>query len=76
MRKEVTLQDLNLAQLDNNVEAEIASRATVFARMAMADVEYGLAAIGETLTAEQYATMFKAMMVRKAKNELRKHNAS
>ncbi len=55
-----------------NMEDEIAKRATMYARYAMADIEYALAVLGTALSEEEYQRVFKAMMVRKAKNELRK----
>lgn len=59
----------------SSVEDEIAKRATSFARYAMADVEYALAVLGKSLSKEEYQQCFNAMMVRKAKNEVRKHNS-
>ena len=55
---------------------DIGKRATNFARYAMADVEYALAVLGTAMSKKEYARVFKAMMIRKAKNELRKYNAN
>ena len=75
--KELTLNDLNLARAaEQDPNDELAAKATMYARYAMADVEFALAQLGMSMTADQYQTAFKAMMVRKAKNEVRKYNAS
>lgn len=55
---------------------DIGKRATNFARYAMADVEFALNVLGTGLSEVEYERVFKAMMVRKAKNELRKYNAN
>jgi len=59
-----------------NSQDEIAKKATTFARYAMADVEYGMAVLGLSMSKDDYSRVFKAMMIRKAKNEVRKYNAS
>ncbi len=74
--KAVTLTSLGLEDYKpETIEDEISKRATNFARYAMADVEYALQVLGMKMDAEQYEQAFRAMMVRKAKNEVRKYNA-
>lgn len=77
------LEDLNLEDAAIELQKtrdqtadDIGKRATNFARYAMADVEYALAVLGTSMSPDEYAKVFKAMMVRKAKNEVRKHNAN
>ncbi len=73
------LPELNPKNLINEAREsaadEIGKRATNFARYAMADVEFALGVLGTGLSKIEYEKVFKAMMVRKAKNELRKYNA-
>ena len=68
---EIDVNELALADEEN----AIAAKAVTFARYAMVDVEYALAVLGHSLSKEEYEQAFKAMIVRKAKNEVRKYNA-
>lgn len=75
---DLTVQDLDalVAAGDDVITDEIAKKATLFARMAMQDVDYALRAVGMVMTNEQREEAMRAMMLRKAKNEVRKYNAS
>jgi len=66
---------LDAVAVETDVVDEIAKRATIFARFAMADVEFALRELGTQMSNEEYTKVFRAMMQRKAANELRKANA-
>ena len=78
MSKELLFTEDFLIDRANSIsyEDDIAKRSTTFARYAMADVEFALGVLGTGLSKEEYTKVFRAMMVRKAKNEVRKHNAN
>jgi len=78
MTKDMILNTLYLDAVAKDTEPadEIAKRATTYARYAMADVEFALRELGTQMTNEEYTKVFRAMMKRKAQNELRKYNAS
>ena len=66
--------DFLLARADTlRAEDEMAKKATAYA---MADVEFALHILGTTMNEDEYTKVFRAMMVRKAKNEVRKYNAN
>lgn len=71
----LNLDDVAAVELRNDETDKIGKRATNFARYAMDDVEYALAVLGKSLSRQEYEQCFRAMMVRKAKNEVRKYNA-
>ena len=69
-------EDFLLDRADTlKAEDEMAKKATAYARYAMADVEFALNILGTTMSKDEYTKVFRAMMVRKAKNEVRKYNA-
>ena len=71
------LKDINFEmQSRDHIADDIGKRATNFARYAMADVQFALKILGTSLSHEEYQKVFKAMMVRKAENEVRKYNAN
>ena len=73
----VNLAEINFeTQSRSQIADDIGKRATNFARYAMADVQFALKILGTTMTKGEYQKVFKAMMVRKAENEVRKYNAN
>jgi hypothetical protein len=75
----VSLEELampcQVTQKKRGPEDELAATATSYARYAMADVEFALRVLGTEMSSLEYRKVFQAMIIRKAKNELRKYNA-
>lgn len=74
--KELSQGYLDSIIAETDVVDEIAKRATVYARFAMADVEFAMAILGTQMSNKEYTKVFRAMMKRKVENELRKYDVN